>query len=443
MTQSYYASMNLLTAETAFLDAMSRSSNPRPKEKLPEMKLYEGSARQQDVLSILSRHPGQKSATVIESLKLNQQKTLFSWAKSSQSELLWIDGCFDQRQSDWTTDLSLEIIGTAQTSISRSGLKTASVIYHFCDPKGCNAIRTPEIVVQDLLFQLIEGHDIFTPAICQKYHLTREHLREAYDCFDKLWEMFKRGIFVSKITSLVIVLDHVDSLFAEGQRIGKTKDFHSLLDNLLTVTRQDLIMMKVMVTMRRSEASDCLTAKSLDTSRHVILKVLSPPDRRRPTTKSRRKMRIPIEGRPYEAEYGVNDLEDTDDENGSLERQNVKVVFLSTTALDMEEDDTDNELEYSDDDEFDGLLIDSDPEDDAEDEIASQVNASSTSEARQGSSSTDQHSKEAHGQGSEDGLSNGEELNFSDTLDQELVDELGFSDSLDAGLIDSDEENSG
>ncbi|ODA81304.1 hypothetical protein RJ55_04269 [Drechmeria coniospora] len=257
-----------------------------------------------DMLRSVSRYPDGQVGKVVDSLSLQDQDKLFSWAKHASSQLLWIDGCLGTGPSDWTTDLSLEIIGTAAFANSHLATDEMAIVHHFCSETADGRPGQPDVAIQDLIRQLIDSHaHNFTQDACQRCRLNSVRFQEASGCFDGLWDLFTTCVFVSRISTLVVVIDNIDALFAASNRPGDgNAPFRQLVDGLLRLSRTDVVLIKILVTSRMPQASRHFTAAARAPHRHVCLRIPKPPHRKRPPTRSRRKFRALIEALPWNDE---------------------------------------------------------------------------------------------------------------------------------------------
>jgi hypothetical protein len=232
---------------------------------------------------------------ITDSLPRQDLDVLNSWLEWPESETLLIDGCTDLGSSDWTTDLALELLGSSNILVNLDGSKanTVALAYHFCGEKAQEKKGRPEIVIQDLLSELLETHGAkFEQSLCLAERLTRNRFLSAAKHPDELWRLFRRCLELAGIRSLLMVVDNVDSLYSECQKTPAR--FNEFVENLQALVRdQKGIVVKVLVTSRLPNASDCI--KKFHTERLKMLRFSKAPDRRRPRALPHGVHRVPIE----------------------------------------------------------------------------------------------------------------------------------------------------
>lgn len=283
----------------------------------------------------------------MQSLSFSHQQELFNWAESLHSQLLWIDGRFDPiAESDWTTDLALEVVGTVTLAISRRNASDMALVHHFCAPVSDDKKRTPETVLQDLIFQLINGPatDKFTQATCRQYRLIRSTFLEAAKPrhFVELWKLFATCVYILKIRSLIIVLSDLDRLPAN------TQVFEQLVDGLVKLSQKDNIQSKILVTTRPSAASDFFSEKYANTARQHLIELPASPNRRALPTRSTRQFRLPIRPRSL-LDIASSDMVDSssEDESGHPSVKPAVAVQLETFTTFTDNEDSDLDYEHA------------------------------------------------------------------------------------------------
>jgi hypothetical protein len=277
-------------------DLTPGTSTPFRDIVFPELQAFAG-----DVEGLLSHYPAMTLEPVTESLLLHQRAVLHSWVDSPHSSILWIDGCKDRSDSDWTSDLSLEVIGATIQATTNMPSGTLCLLYHFCGKGESGARKRPEIVLQDLLFQIIQGHaKMFDQSTSRKYNLTRLRLQEAANNCDELWRLLKNCIQLLGIASLVIVLDNIDSLYKDSRGDPNLeRGYDALIDAILRSLPTGMVTnLKVLVTTRLPGATKHCSRRSrslTDSTRFVLLTIPKAPDRK---PARRRISRIPNASKP-------------------------------------------------------------------------------------------------------------------------------------------------
>ena len=386
-----------------------------------------------------SYYPGATTSAVIDSLSLQQQEVLLSWVGYTQSQLLWIDGCLGRSATNWTTDLAVEIIRIAKDAVTSSGLLDLGVIYQFCSPPGASQKkRSAEIVLQDLIFQLVENHkQNFTREVCRKHSLTKNRFQDDTKSFDRLWTLFGTCLFVARLRLVLIVVDAPDSLYTGINQSSKETEreaFRKLVARMIEVTQQQKITIKVMITTRLPDALDCLAAKNFGPLLQ-ILRSAAVPHRRRPLIKPSRVTRIPIQSEPLRMSKNLADeLEETDDEIDTRKPAMAKgtATFAVVNTLG---DDEDADLASSDEADYDRELEDSDDEE-------TEIVATSPVEARGMTtwSETDNHEDPSDSLAYENLARQSEDPKLTGYKKSASDGSLDSLDSLDIRLQDSDEE---
>ncbi|KAF3927294.1 hypothetical protein ABW21_db0200760 [Orbilia brochopaga] len=246
-------------------------------ECFPKLRSFDG-----DIENCISRYPGRRLVSANASLSPRQRSELVSWMEPRKSRILWVDGCSARAASDWTTDLALEVIGAAATANASAGITVMTPTYQFCSENDGDKRRTPENVIQGLLFQLIRAHiEKFDRRKCQGKHLTRSRLRDGAKDSTKLWDLFRECVISSEIKLLLVVLDNVDSLFSASKGNEKTrKGYYQLIDNLLKLVADEAkVIVKILVTSRIHEATEYFCEKAANSHGYTLLKVPRPPER--------------------------------------------------------------------------------------------------------------------------------------------------------------------
>ncbi|KAH8172566.1 hypothetical protein LIA77_06821 [Sarocladium implicatum] len=297
-----------------------------------------------DAAIAIRQYPGPATASVMQSLSFPHQKELFNWAESQHSQLLWVDGRFDPiAESDWTTDLALEVVGTVTLAISRRNADDMALVHHFCGPATEDTERTPEVVLQDLIFQLITGYaaDKFTQANCRQYRLTRSTFHDAAKPrhFVDLWKLFATCVYILKIRSLVIVLSDMDRLPSH------TQAFAQLVDGLVKLSQKDNIQSKILVTTRPSKASDLFGEKYAKTPRQTLIELPASLDRRSLPSRSTRQFRLPIRAKS-QLDMASSDIIDSSSEDDAEVKRAETAVAKRNEAFYTFTDNEDSDLDY-------------------------------------------------------------------------------------------------
>ena len=111
----------------------------------------------------MQRYPNLETIDFVGAANLRQRSEVMTWIETNRSEL-WIEGFTDIEKSDWTTNFSLEVEGAA------NAYSNITVLAFFCSEKtGSKSFSRPEVVLQSLLFQLINRHysKVFIAALSQ------------------------------------------------------------------------------------------------------------------------------------------------------------------------------------------------------------------------------------------------------------------------------------
>ncbi|KAM0806762.1 hypothetical protein AB5N19_07099 [Seiridium cardinale] len=219
---------------------------------------------------------------VLDKLEYEHITVINRWLNSPDSEILVVDGCEDMGDSAWTTGLLLElsaVVDAASNQIHPSkGITT--VVGHFCGENAKKKKGRQEIVVQDLIIQTIGAHiDKFKHSDkCRQAELKFESFQAVAEDPAGLWGMFRRCISMAGVRTIVILIDHVESMFIECQRTGndaKFSDFVRCLGELVQTTHEDSIV-KLIVTSRSSEATVVFAG-----IKHAKMELSTPPPRYR------------------------------------------------------------------------------------------------------------------------------------------------------------------
>ncbi|KAK9790469.1 putative AAA+ ATPase domain-containing protein [Seiridium cardinale] len=187
--------------------------------------------------------------SVIDAFEEAHIETLGKWFAAPESTILVINGCENQEESKWTTNLLLELtilVDRAMKKLDDSNATTA-LVWHFCSQEAGPAPSRAHILVQDLIIQIIEAY----PAKFEdpnKDGLTFENLAGVSKDISRLWDMLENLIRRAGIRTLVIMVDHIESMFNKYQE-GEYPKFFGGLKKFLCSTEGN-IMVKVVVTSR-------------------------------------------------------------------------------------------------------------------------------------------------------------------------------------------------
>lgn len=201
--------------------------------------------------AIMHRYPTLGTIDPVGAINLRQRSEVMTWVETNQSELLWIEGFMDTEKSDWTTNFSLEVEGAAKA------YSNITVLTFFCSEEtGSTSFSGPEVVLQSLLFQLIDRHySKFSWLLCRRHGLTRYRFQEAQNELDMLMTLFEDCLDVAQALCLYIVLDNIDALWSKvcigSEGIEK---FNWLFDGLRKLSVGDKILCKVLITSRLPNA---------------------------------------------------------------------------------------------------------------------------------------------------------------------------------------------
>ena len=199
----------------------------------------------------LHRYPTLGTIDPVGAINLRQRSEVMAWIETNQSELLWIEGFTDIEKSDWTTNFSWEVEGAAKA------YSNITVLTFYCSEEtGSTSFSGPEVVLQSLLFQLIDRHySKFSWLLCRRYGLTRYRFQEAQNELDMLMTLFEECLDVAQALCLYIVLDNIDALWSKVciSSEGMEK-FNRLFDGLRRLSVGDKILCKVLITSRLPNA---------------------------------------------------------------------------------------------------------------------------------------------------------------------------------------------
>lgn len=430
-------------ADTTLYDEIAQQSANRFRDEcFPNLRAFN------DDVSYSLSHYSKEMATVTESLSLHQQNELMSWIQCTRSQLLWVDGCLDQGRADWTTALALELIGSAHIASIRYGLSQLTVIYHFCSAPSVGGVRrTPEIVVQDLIFQLVASQPShFTRESCKEYSLTKNRFQEASKAFDSLWDLFEECLVVAKVDTLLVVIDNLDSLCADARQSSNESDmetFQQLVTKLVNITREDKcestikrngIRIKVICTTRLPDALLCLPKLDFEPPWR-ILRIATAPYREQPSVRSSRLPRIPIEAAPTNTKIKVDEVLQKGGEAEIQATGTATIPARRIAGINTLGDDEDLDSEFLNNSDYCGDLEDSDEEG----EESKRSKKQSVFAGPIGSQRMSMWS------GMDDSEDSDEFFTYSypakDSLGMELGGEGDSDDSIDGKLRDSDEDD--
>lgn len=340
----------------------------------PELHFFDG-----DASTIMQRYPGPSLAAVVDAISVSQRNELRSWARSPHSQLLWVDGCLGTGLSDWTSDLALEVIGSASIRSYEDGItQTTPVLYHFCSPQIDDVERTPHSVLQDLIFQLIAAHAAqFTQAACRKHRLTLGAFRGAARTgpLHDLLTVFSKCLYVSQAASVLVVIDSLDVLSAQpgtSDSGGHIAAIRQLMDALVKMSHTDAVTIKIMITTRTSISPTIFSPESLAPPRQVLLPVPVPPNRKRPSVRLPRRLRASIHGKPLQTsskDFPQVILEDSEEESQGGAKEDVHLSAMRgrgpVEINRFEDTNSGAELDFPDSDPY-GLELSDDSDDSLE-----------------------------------------------------------------------------
>lgn len=252
--ESIEASTRVKEVEESPMDFLAHFTRPENKVIAFRDEVFPSMCQMEHGLeNILQRYPTLSSIHSISAANLRRCPEVMIWIETNQSELLWIEGFTEIEKSDWTTNFSLEIEGAAK---AYSGI---TAVTFFCSEQpDLASFGGPEVVLQSLLFQLINRHySKFLWLLCRRYGLTRYRFQEAQDDIDQLLTLFEDCLDIAQSLCLYIVLDNIDALWSRvcigSEGIEK---FDRLFDGLRKLSASDKILCKILITSRLPNALD-------------------------------------------------------------------------------------------------------------------------------------------------------------------------------------------
>ncbi|KAI1756020.1 hypothetical protein F4782DRAFT_318332 [Xylaria castorea] len=199
------------------------------------------------------------SPPAIESLKREHFESIATWLASSSSAIILIDVVNERRGSSWTTDLVLEMTDVFETANSESRASIGAVVAHLCRRENSKNYGE-EGVLQTILAQIIEADSerFENPSKYQYIGLTEGNPNSVENRSEELWDMIVKCLKLARIRILVIILDHIEEIFLQGQtddpdRFERfVKELNYRIKNLCT---EHGIIVKAMVTCTLEEAA--------------------------------------------------------------------------------------------------------------------------------------------------------------------------------------------
>ncbi|KAG5783251.1 hypothetical protein H9Q73_003074 [Fusarium xylarioides] len=216
-----------------------------------------------------------------------------------------------ERSGAWTTDLCLEIMGASTVGLGPDTLRHTALLYHLCKSFSSSKRKSPKIVVQDLISQLIGTHaQSYTLAVCRHYNLSIHRVGTALEpgSFAPLWDLFGDFLKASNIKSLLLVIGDIDCL-SDGLKLPPkdTLPINDFINGLVQLSQSNKILTKILVTAKAFETLDNSIMEHLDSSCMVHVKLPESPNRLRPPTPAPTSFRAPIERR---VNQGISDSVD-------------------------------------------------------------------------------------------------------------------------------------
>lgn len=182
---------------------------------------------------------------VLDLLDEKELEILCSWKDAEDSRVLTIGWDEENDSSDWTTDITLELMGiirTTQPICDPTAIVDNILMTHFCAQHQHKQEGQEEILVQGLLVQLRETHRqlFMNHQVCQQVN--------SYE----LWKMLARYIIDAKIRSLIIMLDNVDVIFSKHGPATFDEFVNNLRQFLQSLREKDVIVKLLLTTRSRT-----------------------------------------------------------------------------------------------------------------------------------------------------------------------------------------------
>lgn len=296
---------------------------------------------------------GNQSASVAN---IHHRIEVMAWIESAHSELLWIEGFAVIGCCDWTTGFALNIESAARPYAS------ITVLRFFCSEQTTSSVfEGPEVVLQSLLFQLIDRHYTkFSWLLCRKHGLTRQRFQDSRTDMEKLVALFHDCLGIAQVPCLYIILDNIDALWNKsctgGEGIEKIDVLFNGLGKLLIGSE---VLCKLLITSRLPNAlthlsapqfSDPMGQSLLDQLSHNIVRI--PQGARqgveifgRPKQIHRIPIRRKTASRTIPAPESLLEMQDEsgDDQGGPISDSD-EVPMESPSWKDSDDEDSKNEL---------------------------------------------------------------------------------------------------
>ncbi|KAK8122034.1 hypothetical protein PG984_010704 [Apiospora sp. TS-2023a] len=173
-------------------------------------------------------HSAESSRRVLDILTQNERRKINLWLSSAEYEDLFVRRSTSHTVSDWTTDLTLEIMGII-IGENEANHQRRPILGHFCkqnaDRKdwGWGGIIVQDLVTQLQNIQIIEGRpsEGFSKHNGNQHHHTLENPAE-------VWEQFRQCVVSNQAKTVFVFIDNLDWMLKDMEEV----DFENFIDGL-------------------------------------------------------------------------------------------------------------------------------------------------------------------------------------------------------------------
>lgn len=213
----------------------------------------------QDLFASAEAYPGPNTLGVMDLLDTEELTILREWMTPGRSEAVCIARYEENSTSQWTTDITLELMGVVSAldnNFNSTGDGHSARLAYFFGQHEHECGRHEETMVRDCLVQLHDTH----PEIFSRHQICQLGCPAATgtDCTAttspcKLWRMLERCVIDTKIRSLVVMLDNIDVIF-ENDGPSAFDAFTENLRRFVGFLSVERVIIKVVATTRLPKA---------------------------------------------------------------------------------------------------------------------------------------------------------------------------------------------
>ncbi|KAK7985312.1 hypothetical protein PG996_005446 [Apiospora saccharicola] len=225
--------------------AVSQSSNGVPHDK----SLLGSSWYDADLPLCVKRYlsPG-SNRRVLDVLSQKERRKVNNWRNEHECGILFVRRSdFGESRSDWTTDLTLEIM-TGIAVENQATQKYRPFVAHFCKQNADKKDWASGVTaVQDYISQILRNIQAETGSISGEHEHPNGRPQDILDDSTDRWECFKQCVIKTDAETIFVFLDNINCMFGKMNE-GDFANFIDCLEKLRQESKSLKTKLKVMVT---------------------------------------------------------------------------------------------------------------------------------------------------------------------------------------------------